>query len=152
MNSVVNFPELKFESFFNGKVEAKGHIVLFYPKKKTKNIKATFTGTYKKNILMLKEEYYDNDTAVIRNWKFNKISNHKFKGYEKNILKPFNCIIKENYLEMNYTIKTGYKNLSFYVNVKDQMYLIDKTSLVNKSVISKFYIPIAETILFYKKL
>jgi hypothetical protein len=119
MNSVVNFPELKFESFFNGKVEAKGHIVLFYPKKKTKNIKATFTGTYKKNILMLKD---------------------------------FNCIIKENYLEMNYTIKTGYKNLSFYVNVKDQMYLIDKTSLVNKSVISKFYIPIAETILFYKKL
>ena len=148
-NSLNNF---KFEEFFTGKVTADGYMNFFYPKRRNKKLKVFFKGSFKNNKLKLTEEYLEEDLKTIRKWQFEKISDHKFIGYGSNIQKAFELNIKKNFLEMSYKFKTKFKSFHFNVFVQDQMYLINKNTLINYTKISKFMIPIAETQLMYKKL
>lgn len=152
MNKSPTFPDLNFHAYFSGKVEAVGHMILYYPYKRIKNIKVIFTGKLNNNTFTLKEEYLEDTIKTIRIWTFKKGEDNKYLGYEKNVLNPIKLDIKKNNLEMRYKFKTGYKSFSFYVDVKDSMYLMNKKHLINKSIISKFSITIAETILLYNKL
>ena len=145
--------KLNFENFFTGKVEASGYMIFFYPKKRKQNLKVLFSGNFKNNKLVLKESYFENNLKTsTRNWKFKKLSDDRYIGYEKNIVHPFKLIIKDNSLEMNYKFKTQFKNFNFNVHIKDQMYVVNDNTLINYTKISKFLIPIAETQLLYKKL
>ena len=101
--------------------------------------------------MTLTENYFEETTKTTREWVFKKISNHEYIGHEKNVLNSIKLTLENNNLMMRYKFKTKYKNFSFYVNVNDYMYLIDKKYLINKSVVSKFGIKIAETLLLYKK-
>ena len=145
--------KLNFENFFTGKVEASGYMIFFYPKKRKQNLKVLFSGNFKNNNLVLKESYFENNLKTsTRNWKFKKLSDDRYIGYEKNIVHPFKLIIKNNSLDMKYKFKTQFKNYNFNVYVEDQMYLVKKNTIINKTKISKFHIPIAETFLLYTKL
>ncbi len=145
--------QLNFENFFTGKVIANGYMIFLYPKKRKIDVKVMFSGNFKNNNLELKEEYYENNIKTTsRKWYFKKLSNHKFIGKEKNIVRPFELIIKNDFLEMSYKFRTQYKDFNFNVSVKDQMHLIEKNLILNKTRISKFHISIAETLLVYRKL
>ena len=145
--------KLNFEKFFSGKVIANGCMIFFYPKRRKIDLKVEFSGSFKNKSLTLEESYYENNIKTsIRNWYFKKISDNKYIGNEKNIVHPFKLIIKNNSLEMNYKFKTQFKSFSFSVNVNDHMYLIKKNTIINRTNISKFHIPIAETLLLYTKL
>ena len=146
------FQDLIFEIFFSGKVFATGHLVFAYPNKRIKNLKISFLGKFQKDILILNEEYEDNDGIIVRNWKFKKISNNTFCGSEKNLIGKTIVKIKNNNLEMKYKYKTNYKYLNFSVIVKDHMYLIDSNTLLNITKISKLGIPLAKAFLVYRKL
>ena len=152
MRKKSTLPKFEFDSFFKGKVNAIGYMNFFYPKKRNKKLNVLFTGTLKNNKLKLIEEYHEDNTKTIREWQFEKISNNKFIGNGNNIKKAFEIKINNNFLEMQYQFKTKYKNFKFNVCVKDQMYLVNKNTLINYTKISKFFIPIAETQLLYKKL
>ena len=80
-----NFKNLVFEKFFEGEVIAKGHLILFYPKKINKDLYVVFKGTFKNNKLKLNEKYFENEKKIIRNWVFEKKSNTFFIGKEKNV-------------------------------------------------------------------
>lgn len=145
--------KLNFEKFFTGKVVAEGYMIFFYPKRRKKNLKVLFSGTFKKNTLALEENYFENNLKTnTRNWYFEKQSDDSYIGNEKNILHPFKIIIETNSLEMKYKFKTQFKSFNFNVNVEDQMYLIRKNTIINKTKVSKFNIPIAESFLLYTKL
>ena len=101
--------KFEFEKFFTGKVKAEGYMTFFYPKPRKERLKAVFTGTFKNNKLKLMEEYFESNSKTLREWEFKKISDYKFKGYEKNIINPFEVIIKKDFLEMSYRFKTKYK-------------------------------------------
>ena len=152
MKEKIRFPKLKFEVYFSGKVTAYGQMILYYPKKRIKNIKAKFNGKFHKDKLILNEEFIESNTKTDRVWTFKKISDLDFIGHENNVLSPFNVRVENNMLNMNYRFKTNYKNYNFSVNIKDNMYLINNKLLLNKSKVSKFGITIAETILLYTKL
>ena len=142
----------EFEKFFTGNVTALGYMNFFYPRKKNTSLNVLFKGSFKNKKLKLIEEYLEENKKTIRKWHFEKISNNKFIGNGKNIKKPFEIKIDKNFLEMSYKFKTQYKSFNFSVNVHDKMYLIDKNTLINYTQISKFFIPIAESQLLYKKL
>ena len=144
--------KFKFEKFFTGQVVAEGYMSFFYPKKRKKKLKVVFTGNFKNKKLKLIEEYFEEDVKILRKWQFEKLSSSKFIGNGQNILNTFELNIKNNFLEMSYKFKTEYKSLNFFVHVKDQMYVINRNTLINYTKISKFLIPIADTVLLYKKL
>ena len=152
MDNKIKFPQFKLEVFFSGKVEAFGHMILFFPKKRVDNIKATFDGNFRNSDLHLKEEYFDGNLKIKRIWIFKKTANNDYIGYEKNVKGSIKVHSRDNILEMSYKFNTHYKCFNFLVNIRDYMYLIDDKTLINKSVISKFGFTIGETILIYKKL
>ena len=141
-----------FEKFFTGKVEATGYMCFFYPKIRKKKLKVIFKGAFENKKLKLIEEYFEDNLKTIREWQFEKVNKNKFFGNGKNIVNPFELLIKNDFLEMSYKFKTKFKNISFNVNIKDNMYVISDDTLINYTRISKFLIPIAETQLLYKKL
>ena len=147
-----NCPKFEFESFFQGKVSAKGYMTFFHPKKVNKKLNVFFTGTFKNKKLKLIEEYLEEDKKTTREWQFEKISDYKFIGNGNNIKKAFEFDINSNFLEMRYQFKTQYKEFSFNVSVKDQMYQLNRYTLINYTKISKFFVPVAEAQLLYTKL
>ena len=144
-------PQLSLESFFSTKVIANGYMTFFYPIKKIKDIKIIFSGKFKNNTLILNENYQDNDTTSIRIWSFKRKSKNSYIGKEKNVVGNINVFLKGNKLSMKYKFKTNYKKFFFKVTVNDSMYLIDKHTLINKTIISKYGLTIAESLLIYKK-
>ena len=144
--------KFEFEKFFTGKVVATGYMCFFYPRIRKKKLEVIFKGVFKHKKLKLIEEYFEDNFKTIREWQFEKVDKNKFLGNGKNIVNPFALLIKDNFLEMSYKFKTQFKNFNFNVNVKDHMYVINDNTLINYTKISKFFIPIAETQLLYKKL
>ena len=142
----------EFEKFFTGKVIANGYMCFFYPKTRRKKLKVIFKGVFKNKKLKLLEEYFEDNLKTVREWEFEKVDNNKFFGNGKNIVKPFELSIKDNFLEMSYKFKAQFKNFNFNVQIKDQMHVINDNTLINYTRISKFLVPIAETQLLYKKL
>lgn len=140
------------ESYFSNKVTALGYMTFFYPLKTIKDVKIVFYGKFHNNLLTLKENYTDNDSKFLRVWSFKKTSNSCYIGKESNVKGTIKVSIYGNKLNMKYKFKTNYKKICFNVNVKDNMYLVDKKTLLNKTIVSKYGIILAESFLVYKKL
>ena len=140
------------ESYFSNKVTALGYMTFFYPLKTIKDIKIVFSCKFHNNNLTLKEDFTDNDSKILRVWHFKKISNSSYIGKESNVKGTIKVSIYGNKLNMKYKFKTNYKKIYFNVNVKDSMYLVDKKTLINKTIVSKYGITLAESFLVYKKL
>jgi virulence-associated protein VapD len=145
-------PAFSMESYFSNKVTALGYMTFFYPHKTIKDIKIFFSGKFHNNTLTLKENYTDNDSKVLRTWSFKKTSSSCYIGKESNVKGIIKVSIYDNKLNMKYKFKTSYKKIYFSVNVKDSMYLVDKETLINKTIVSKYGITLAESFLVYKKL
>ena len=144
-------PVLSFENYFSSDVTALRYMTLFFPIKRIKDLKILFSGKFSKGNLVLKEKYQDNNTKVLRIWSFKKTSNNNYIGKENNVKGDIIVSVNENKLNMHYKFKTNYKKFFFSINVQDSMYLVDKNKLINKTVISKYGLRIAESFLVYKK-
>tara|TARA_Y100001960_G_C14381431_1_gene684050 strand:- start:161 stop:625 length:465 start_codon:yes stop_codon:yes gene_type:complete len=140
-----------FESFFSGKVIAKGNLIVFFPKKKVKNIFANFKGTFKNNHLKIKEEYFENEKKVLRYWSFKKQSDNTFIGAEKNVKGKIIVYIQDNHLHMKYYFKILVWKFTLTVLIKDYMFLINRKEVVNTTYVSIFGITLAKVVLLYKK-
>ena len=152
MNYNEKLPTFSMESYFSKEVTALGYMTFFYPIKTIKDIKIVFSGNFHDNTLTLKENYTDNNSKALRIWTFKKTSSSCYIGKESNVKGPIKVSIYGNKLNMKYKFKTNYKKICFSVNVKDSMYLADKETLINKTIISKYGIILAEGFLVYKKL
>ena len=152
MNYNKKLPAFSMENYFSKKVTALGYMTFFYPLKAIKDIKIVFSGKFHNNTLTLKENYTDNDSKVLRVWSFKKKSSSCYIGKESNVKGTIKVSIYGNKLNMQYKFKTNYKKIYFSVNVKDNMYLVDEETLINKTIVSKYGITLAESFLVYKKL
>ena len=137
MTKNTELKNFEFEKFFTGKVEANGYMNFFYPKTRKKKLKVIFKGVFENKKLKLIEEYLEENLKTIREWEFEKVDKNKFYGNNKNIIKPFELRIKDNFLEMSYRFKTQFKNFNFNVQVQDQMYVINNNTLINYTRICK---------------
>ena len=150
-NNKLQFPKLIFEEFFDGEVSAKGHLIQYYPKIKKKKLFINFKGEFKKNTLYIKENYFEDNLNIVREWKFIKISNNYFIGDEKNVYGKIKVFINNNELKMKYFFKIIFKKISIKVNVQDDMYLLNANEIINSTKVTKYKIRLADTLLMYKK-
>ena len=151
-NIKINFPQLNFFEFFTGKVEAKGHLIQYYPKKKVKNLLITFEGKVTKNKLLIKEYYSENNVNINRSWLFDKIDENNYIGTEQSVVGEVKVNSKDNYLNMNYIFKIVFWNFNLNIKIIDDMYLINKKEIINSTLVSKYNIKLAQSLLLYKKL
>ena len=151
-NIKINFPQLNFFEFFTGKVEAKGHLIQYYPKKKVKNLLISFEGKVTKNKLLIKEYYSENNVNINRSWLFDQIDENDYIGTEQSVVGEVKVNSKDNYLNMNYIFKIVFWNFNLNIKIIDDMYLINKKEIINTTLVSKYNISLARSFLLYKKL
>ena len=151
-NIKINFPQLNFFEFFSGKVEAKGHLIQYYPKKKLKNLLISFEGKVIKNKLLIKEYYSENNVNINRSWLFDQIDENNYIGTEQSVVGEVKVNSKDNYLNMNYIFKIVFWNFNLNIKIIDDMYLINKKEIINTTLVSKYNISLARSFLLYKKL
>ena len=151
-NKAISFPKMDFMNFFNGKVQAKGHMIQYYPRKIIKNLVISFDGKIVNETLILIENYKENDKSLVREWSFDKISNNSYIGKEKNVVGEIRLNSKDNNVTMKYLFKILFWKMNFIVNVVDEMYMLSPNELINSTLISKYNFKLATCILLYKKL
>ena len=150
-NKFTNFRILKFENFFQGKVIAKGNLMQFFPRKKTKDLYVIFKGSFKDNKLKLTEKYFENEKEIDRKWVFRKLSDTYFIGTEKNVKGEVKVHINRNHLKMRYYFKLLIWKFTITVLINDYMFLINEKEIVNTTYVSKLGIKLAKVVLLYKK-
>ena len=89
--------------------------------------------------------------TTIRNWSFEKQSNHYFIGNENNVKGKIIVRIDKNHLKMKYYFKLLIWKFTITVLVNDHMFLINDNEIVNTTYVSKFGINLAKAVLLYKK-
>ncbi|MEC8100395.1 MAG: DUF3833 family protein [Pseudomonadota bacterium] len=147
-----NIKGLEFEKFFSGKVQAIGYLELYFPKMALRNLIVDFEGEFKKNNLILKEKYYENEKRIIRNWKFKKISKHQFLGEEKNVIGKIKVKIDDKRIYMKYKFRLKVWKINLAVTISDYMYYVNNKEIINTTYVKKFGLKLAKAILLYKKL
>ena len=147
-----NFPKMDFLDFFEGKVEAKGNFIQYYPKKKIKNLYINFEGKQSNNKLFIKEYYREDNLSIKRDWSFEKINENLLIGQEENVFGKIKVHTKDNFLTMNYLFKIKLGKLNFKVRVIDEMYKVSEKEIINFTVVNKYKINLAHSVLVYKKL
>ncbi len=145
-------PNFVFEEYFNGRVKATGQFKNYFLKTKVEYLQADFFGTFKNNIITIKEEFKSSiKKPVNRLWTFSKITKDEYIGREKNIAGLITAKSELNMFTMKYNFLIKVKNIKVSLKICDKMYLYEKNYLVNRSVIKKFGFTIGEIVMLYTK-
>jgi len=145
-------PKLDFENFFNGKLLAHGFF-----KDRFGKVKKTFTvdmeTKWNNGIGILKEDFVYNDgTKSQRIWTLKKISNNKFSGTASDVEGEAIGEVVGNTLRWNYHLNLAVDDKTYRVYFDDWMYLIDESTMINQSYMSKFNIDLGEVVLSIRKI
>lgn len=145
-------PPLKFQEFFNGKLEAHG----FFKDRHNKVVKrfvVTMKASWKGNVGLLDEDFvYSDGSRSKRVWTLTKINEFEYVGTAADVVGKARGIVSGNTLLWKYVLNLEIDKKTYEVNFEDWMYLIDETHLMNQSYMSKFNIHLGEVVLNIRKL
>ena len=109
--------------------------------------------SWKDNVGTLDEDFVYNDGSKSKRvWTLTKISDSVYEGTASDVIGKARGVISGNTLLWNYVLKLAVDNKEYEVKFEDWMYLIDDTTLINQSYMSKFNINLGEVVLSIQKL
>lgn len=139
----MNEPKLVLHEFFNGNLTAHG-IIKNRSGEVIRYFNVTMTGTWDENgVGTLAEKFIFNDNSVeYRTWVFTPIDsselNQQYSAKANDTLAPSLINISGNAFFMNYDLLINYQGDDIDVNIDDKMYLVDESTIINESVMSKY--------------
>jgi len=144
-------PELKLESYFNGKLDAwglfqkrNGEVV----KRFRVEIDARWEGD--KGVLDERFQYSDGSTQR-RVWRLVKVGEGRYLGEADDVVGVAEGEVSGNALHWTYTLKLPVDGKVYQVAFDDWMYLQQDGVMINRSVMKKFGFRLGEVILFFRK-
>lgn len=147
-----NIPAFKPEEFFNGQLIAHG-VVKNRKGKVTRYFVADIKGQWKNGRGELKEEFLFNDGEIqYRTWILTLDADSKLRATANDTLDEANGYYAGNAMYLKYQLKVNYKNNNLVLTVEDWMWLIDKNTLLNESILSKWGFKVGSVQLTIKRL
>ena len=147
-----NVPELNLASWFNGNLSASG-IVKNRSGVVTRYFNASIEASWDKGVGTLKEKFVFSDGEVqYRTWTLKEKSKNIYAATANDVVGESEAKVAGNALFMNYILTVTYKDGSLNLNVDDKMYLVNESTLINESTLTKFGIEVAYVKLVIKKL
>jgi len=145
-------PELNLKSFFDGKLIAHGYFK-DRSNKVSKRFVVKMNATWKGDVGILDEDFsYSDGTKSKRIWTLTKKSENEYEGTADDVIGKAIGKISGNTLLWNYVLKLEVDKKFYEVNFEDWMYLIDESTLINQSYMSKFNINLGEVVLSIRKI
>jgi hypothetical protein len=144
-------PELKLETFFNGKLTAHG-VVLDRNGQLTRRFSVDLLGTWKGNEGKLEEWFvYDDGEKQTRTWLLEKKENGQYLGTANDVVGIASGQAKGSALYWRYQLMIDYQGEPLEVTLDDWMFLITEKRLINRTDIIKFGFKVGEVILTIEK-
>ena len=144
-------PKLKFEKFFDGNLIAHGFFKDRF-NKVTKTFVVKMKASWKDQTGTLDESFtYNDGTTSTRVWTFTKISENEYSGTAPDVIGKAHGIISGNTLRWDYVLKLKVDKKEYVVNFEDWMYLVDESTLLNQSYMTKFNVNLGQVVLSIKK-
>ncbi len=146
-----NTPQFKPEEFFNGQLTAHG-VVKNRSGKVTRYFVADIKGHWENGRGELKEEFLFNDGEIQhRTWVMTLDANNQLIATANDVVGESRGQFAGNSLKLDYKLNIKYKDSDLLLNVKDWMWLIDKNTLLNESVFTKWGFKVGSVQLVIKR-
>ena len=144
-------PIMDMRNYFNGELEAWG-LFQDYRGKAIKRFHVTMNGEWKQNQGVLDEFFtYADGTKQRRTWKLTRIDEHNYSGTADDVIGEAKGIAYGNAFRWQYVLALEVDDDIYHVHFDDWMYLIDKNTMINRSVMRKLGITLGEVILVFRK-
>ncbi|MCW8907381.1 MAG: DUF3833 domain-containing protein [Sedimenticola sp.] len=144
-------PELKLESYFNGKLDAWG----MFQKRNgevVKRFRVEIDARWEGDKGVLDEQFrYSDGTTQRRVWHLVKIGEERYLGEAEDVVGVAEGEVSGNALHWTYTLKLPVDGKVYEVTFDDWMYLQEDGVMINRSVMTKFGFRLGEVILFFRK-
>lgn len=144
-------PELKLESYFNGKLEAWG----MFQKRNgevVKRFKVEIDARWEGDKGVLDEQFlYSDGTTQRRVWRLIRVREGRYLGEAEDVVGVAEGEVSGNALHWIYTLRLPVDGKVYEVLFDDWMYLQEDGVMINRSVMRKFGFRLGEVILFFRK-
>ncbi len=145
-------PYFKFEEFFNGKLIAHG-VFKDRNNKVTKRFIVHMRAFWKDNNGIIEEDYsYLDGSKSRRVWSFAKLTNGEYHASASDTVGFSNAKVIGSTFFSTYVLKLGENKNYMNVNVENWMYLIDETTIINQSYLSKFNVNLGQFVMSIQKI
>lgn len=144
-------PALSLRDYFNGTVHAWGQVqdrnglVI-------KRFKVKLVGVWQGDKGVLTEDFdYSDGTREQRIWRLTDLGGGRYEGRADDVVGHAEGVTRGNALQWRYTLLLPVDGKTYEVAFNDWMFLHDEKTLVNRAVMSKFGIRLADITLFFRK-
>ena len=144
-------PRLVIEEYLSGNTKAWG-ILQNRSGKVTRQFNADLNGTWDGSTLILDEQFNWNDgEKQKRKWKINKIDNHHYEGTAPDVVGKAKGYSYGPAFKFEYVLLVPIKGKNIKITFDDWIFMQDERVAINRAVMKKFGIKVAElTVLFVK--
>ena len=133
-----NTPKLEVKTFFDGKLKASG-IVKNRKGEVIRYFSADINAEWKDGVGTLYEVFiFDDGEQQTRIWTLQAINEHTFTASANDVVGESTVHTAGNAMFLQYTLTIPYKDSTIDVQVDDKMYLVNESTLINESNLTKF--------------
>jgi len=145
-------PQLDMASYFNGPLQAWG---MFQNRsgKVIKRFEVQMQGSWQGGKGVLDEHFtYADGTTQRRVWKLQKLDQHRYRGTADDVVGEATGVAYGNALFWTYTMALEVDGEVYHVDFDDWMYMIDRDTVINRSVMKKLGFTLGEVTLVFRRL
>ena len=144
-------PKLNIVEYFQGRLEANGILFDFLGRPK-RYFYAEMTGEQKGKTLVLDEHFiFDDGEKTHRIWEITLKNDHEFSGKAADVIGIAQGRQMGNAVNIKYVLRVPYNKSTLDLSMDDWMYLINDTTIINRTSMKKFGIKVGELILVIQK-
>ena len=147
-----NRPTLVPESFFNGQLSAHG-VVKNRSGKVIRYFNADIKAYWKDGVGTLEEDFlFDDGEKDRRVWTLTPSGNGSYIGTAGDVVGDGEVQFAGNTMFLDYVLRIPYNDGTLDIRIDDRMYLVNPTTLMNESRMTKFGVDVGEILLVIRKL
>ena len=145
-------PRLIIEEYLSGDVKAWG-VLQNRSGKVTRQFSANLNGTWDGKQLILKERFnWDDGEIQDREWTINKIDDHNYEGTAGDVVGKAKGFSYGPAFKFEYVLLVPIKGKEIKIKFDDWIFMQDEKVAINRAVMTKFGIKVAElTVMFVKE-
>jgi len=131
------------EEFFNGKLTAHG-VLKNRSGEVTRTFNATINAYWKQNVGTLEEVFlFDDGEVQNRTWTLEPLKDGKYKATAGDVVGDGSAATSGNAMNLNYVLRIKYNDGNLDLSVDDWMFLVDKNTVINESLLTKWGFTVA---------
>ena len=144
-------PALQLEQYFNGRVEAWG----MFQKRNgevVKRFQVQIDASWQGERGILDESFvYSDGSKQRRVWQLTRVAQGRYVGRADDVEGDAVGEVSGNALRWRYVLRLPVDGVEYRVDFDDWMYLIDRETMANRSVMSKFGVELGQVTPFFRR-